>query len=111
MIQDLVKGIRAFKTLVNELKDFYPEISKFIADFKKSGEIDTQSVKKAIDFVMKKILENPYIVLGVRKDDPPELIDAVYRVKAKFYHPDRGGDKEKFLKIKEAYEKIKSERV
>jgi len=104
-LNDIVKGVRAFKELVNELKSFYPEISTFFA--KKGANPD--EIRRAISFAVNKIMNDPYVILGVNRDDPPELIDAVYRVKAKFYHPDaETGNKEKFIRLQKAYEEIKS---
>ncbi|MDP2665164.1 MAG: J domain-containing protein [bacterium] len=51
----------------------------------------------------------PWEVLGVRKGDSPELIREVYLAKAKHYHPDKGGDDEKFTELKNAYDSIMAE--
>jgi DnaJ-domain-containing protein 1 len=51
-------------------------------------------------------LEDAYDVLGVSKDDPLELIKKVYQQKVNFYHPDHGGDENKFKRITRAYEAI-----
>lgn len=108
-IYDLVKGIRAFKELANEFKEVYPEVSSIISSFSSKGSVSADDIRKAISFAVNKIMNDPYVVLGVRKDDPPELIEAVYKLKAKFYHPDNSktGNKDKFIAIKEAYNKIK----
>ncbi|MDP2729146.1 MAG: DnaJ domain-containing protein [Dehalococcoidales bacterium] len=55
-------------------------------------------------------LEDAYDVLGVSRDDPTELIKKVYVQKVKFYHPDKGGDPEKFKRITKAYEAIMADR-
>lgn len=52
------------------------------------------------------LLEDAYDVLGVSKDDPIELIKKVYTQKVNFYHPDKGGDENKFKRITRAYEAI-----
>jgi len=44
--------------------------------------------------------------LGVSPDDPVELIKRVYANKSQFYHPDKGGDPEKFKRLTRAYELI-----
>jgi len=106
-IYDLVKGIRAFKGLASEFKELYPEIASLLSSFNTNKPVTADDIKKAISFAVNRIMNDPYIVLGVRKDDPPELIDAVYKTKAKFYHPDKGGDSEKFLRLRKAYEEIK----
>ncbi len=51
-------------------------------------------------------LEDAYDVLGVSKDDQTELIKKVYQQKVNFYHPDHGGDVNKFKRITQAYETI-----
>lgn len=51
-------------------------------------------------------LEDAYDVLGVSADDPTDLIKKVYTQKAGFYHPDHGGDVNKFKRITQAYETI-----
>lgn len=51
----------------------------------------------------------PWEVLGVRKGDPPELIREVYIAKAKHYHPDKGGDGERFAELKDAYDTVMAE--
>ena len=52
---------------------------------------------------------DPYEVLGVRPDAEPEWIAAAYKVLAKKYHSDTGGehaDDAKFAELSEAYEKV-----
>ena len=44
--------------------------------------------------------------LGVSPDDPIELIKRVYANKSQFYHPDKGGDPEKFKRLDKAYKLI-----
>jgi len=53
---------------------------------------------------------NSYKVLGVSRDDPISKIKKVFRKKAKECHPDKGGDINTFILLKEAYEKIIKER-
>ena len=47
-----------------------------------------------------------YETLGLRMDASKDEIKKAYRRLVKKYHPDRGGDAEKFKEIQEAYEKI-----
>lgn len=54
----------------------------------------------------KEELLDAYDILGASPDDPIELIKDVYKRKANFYHPDRGGNPEKFKKLTAAYELI-----
>jgi len=54
-------------------------------------------------------MNNPYEVLGVDEDADNEEVKQAYRELAKEYHPDRGGDAEKFKEIQSAYDQITSE--
>jgi len=47
-----------------------------------------------------------YDTLGAGPDDPVELIKDVYKRKTMYYHPDHGGDPEKFKRLTAAYELI-----
>lgn len=57
-----------------------------------------------------KISPNPYKTLGVKKTATLEEITRMYRIKSMMYHPDRGGDPEKFRKLRAAYEALKSKK-
>ncbi|MDP3052258.1 MAG: J domain-containing protein [bacterium] len=61
--------------------------------------VDTERQKK-------EDLLDAYDILGASPDDPVELIKRVYNNKVLFYHPDKGGDPEKFKKLTAAYELI-----
>lgn len=50
--------------------------------------------------------EDLYSILFLTPDAPLEVIKAAYKALALKYHPDQGGDIEKFRKINEAYEKL-----
>lgn len=49
---------------------------------------------------------NPYEILGVSPLSSKSDIKAAYRRLSKLYHPDVGGDEEKFKEIAEAWEYI-----
>ena len=51
-------------------------------------------------------LQDACFILGVIPSDPMDLINAIYLKKVTFYHPDHGGDKEKFIQLQQAYEAI-----
>jgi hypothetical protein len=61
-------------------------------------------------------MEDPYKVLGVRRDDEPAVIEKAFREKIHLYHPDKfdkGPDwvrekaKEETMRLNRAYERIK----
>lgn len=52
-------------------------------------------------------LKRAYAILGVKEGTPLELCKKEYRRLSLVYHPDRGGDSEKFHAITEAFECIK----
>ena len=111
-LYDILNNIKMFKTIVNEVKGLSPELMSFLNQLGISNQtmkMDANTVRSAISFAVNKVMNNPYIVLGVSTDDPPELVEAVYKLKAKFYHPDnkQTGNQEKFMKITDAYNKIK----
>lgn len=58
----------------------------------------------------KQNLLDAYDILGVSPDDPIDLVESVYRKKSMFYHPDKGGDAEKFKRLNNAYETIMKSR-
>tara|TARA_A100001011_G_scaffold164606_1_gene173229 strand:+ start:466 stop:1293 length:828 start_codon:yes stop_codon:yes gene_type:complete len=52
---------------------------------------------------------DPYQTLGVDQSASDQQIKAAFRKLAVQYHPDRGGDEDKFKEINEAYDKIKTQ--
>jgi DnaJ family protein A protein 2 len=46
-------------------------------------------------------------IIGVEPEASWDEIVSVYRVKAGFTHPDKGGDPERFKRIQKAYEYLK----
>mgnify|MGYP001561558106 CR=1 FL=1 len=51
--------------------------------------------------------EDPYAVLGVSPGDSREMVDAVFRAKARILHPDKGGNAAAFTRLKLAYDLIR----
>ena len=49
---------------------------------------------------------DPYVVLGVNRNSSEDEIKKQYRKLAMKYHPDKGGDTEKFKEVNDAYDKI-----
>ena len=54
-------------------------------------------------------MESDYEVLGVSPDADRDAVRRAYRNLLKVHHPDLGGSRERFLRIKEAYEKVTGE--
>ena len=54
----------------------------------------------------KESLDEAYDILGASFDDPIGLIKDLYLRKSTYYHPDAGGDAEKFKRLTQAYELI-----
>ena len=49
---------------------------------------------------------NPYKILDVSENDSNDVIKEKYRKLAMKYHPDKGGDSDKFIEINEAYTQL-----
>ena len=47
-----------------------------------------------------------YKILEVEKNASPDKIKSQYKILARKYHPDKGGDPDKFKEISEAYENL-----
>ncbi|MFP9191701.1 J domain-containing protein [Natrialbaceae archaeon A-CW1-1] len=54
-------------------------------------------------------MESHYDVLGVSPDADLDEIRAAYRRLLKRHHPDQGGSRDQFLRIKQAYETVVGE--
>jgi len=100
-IGDIAKLLNAFKKSYPEIKDLLNVIG---------GPKPEELFNKAVHYVKKALENDPYYVLGVRRDDPRELVESVYKIKVKFYHPDKGGSNEKFVRLNNAWKYIKSEK-
>jgi DnaJ-class molecular chaperone len=53
---------------------------------------------------------NDYEILGVTKESTDDEIKSAYKKLAAKLHPDRGGDKEEFIKVASAYKRIQLNR-
>ena len=51
-------------------------------------------------------LLDAYDILGASPDDPLDLVKEIYIKKANHYHPDKGGDPERFKRLTEAYNRV-----
>ena len=56
------------------------------------------------------VLPNRYEILGVHENAKDQEIKKAYRTLANIHHPDKGGTKEKFQVINEAYQILSSNR-
>ena len=55
------------------------------------------------------IQRDPYEVLGVRPDSPPEVVEAAYRALARIRHPDAGGTAEEMAELNRAHDALRGE--
>jgi len=51
--------------------------------------------------------EECFASLFLTPNAPHEIVDAVWKAVVRKYHPDVGGDEDRFVQMKDAYEKIK----
>ncbi len=51
-----------------------------------------------------------YDAIGCAPDDPVDLVKDIYKKKAMRYHPDAGGDQERFKRLQTAYELVMKSR-
>lgn len=56
-------------------------------------------------------MENPFTILGVADNTPVEECKKAYRILSRKYHPDNGGDKDKFDEVQKAWRDIESGNV
>ena len=52
-------------------------------------------------------MTDPYAILGLTKGATTDEVKKAFKRLAMKYHPDRGGDEDKFKEIKAAYELVK----
>lgn len=76
-----------------------------------STEIATTNTQAASERARKEALMDAYDIVGVRPDDPIDMVKDVYLRKTNYYHPDKGGDPEQFKRLTEAYNLILKSRV
>ncbi len=107
----LLSNIREIKDIISEVGYFVPGVSNFMNNIKSGGSVNNE-IRDAIKFAVNSIMNDPYVILGVSRKDPDDLINKVYKVKVKYYHTDNKdtGDVDKFLKIFESYKRIKDDR-
>lgn len=57
-----------------------------------------------------RIRRNPWHILGLEQGADPEEIKSAYRKAVMLFHPDKGGDPEKFALVTDAYDKLKNKK-
>ncbi len=97
--------------LVNpkQIFDLIKESSRKLETFKKTyfdNERKKQEQKSKVNKRPSETLSSAYEVLGCTNEDSTGFIKKSYRKLALKYHPDKYGDHEKFLEIREAYDKV-----
>lgn len=70
--------------------------------WKRFFEQATYSREKSLGILVGTI-ETPYEILGISYGASVDQIKAAFRRKVLIYHPDKGGDREKFEKVMAAY--------
>jgi hypothetical protein len=65
------------------------------------------SWRRGVDTAPIVVEPDPYETLFLTPDAPSFILEAVWRATVSKHHPDKGGDPERFLEMKTAYEKIK----
>ena len=100
---DFVKALNAIKKTAPELKE--------LAEVFIGPKLDPEELfNRAVVLVRQAVYNDPYYILGISKDDTEELAEAVFKVKAKYYHPDTGGSNEKFARLNDAWSRIRREK-
>lgn len=55
-----------------------------------------------------RIPETWYTIIGVHPSSQPREVRSAYRKKLHLYHPDKGGDQAKFIRLQQAWEEYLS---
>lgn len=105
---DIFKILNKTVTFVDNLQSTVSTIQDIVYVLKESQKEKVSQTSSKIPKVKEKA--DPYTVLGVFPDDSTEVIKSIYKAKAKLYHPDKGGDKNKFITIDKAYKAILKEK-
>lgn len=76
------------------------------------ADVIVEAGQEIVSAWQRRTTDDPYAIVGVFPGDPPEMVEAVYRAKAKYLHPDNkaspAADAERFRRLKDAYDKIKA---
>jgi DnaJ family protein A protein 2 len=77
----------------------------FTTEIAKSEKASSDSQRSRNEDIL-----DSYDILGASADDPIELLKDIYRKKVLYYHPDKGGDPERFKRLQKAYEAVMESR-
>lgn len=102
----ILDDVKVLKSIIGETKSITPDLRSIFSMMGVGGK----NKKNVMADIISTFAHSPYLILGVTKEDPRKLVDEIYKLKAKYYHPDNTatGNREKFIKIKNAYDKIVS---
>lgn len=105
--QDIANG--DVNTIQSEMDRVLRPLSSYRDDSDDENILDTR--KRQRDIIREHLIERskqekPESVLGVGSDFNAEQLKAAYRKAALSAHPDKGGTREEFQKVNEAYQKL-----
>lgn len=90
-------------------KHFFPQtiVRAQVAEAEQFGFDKWVQFQQGDVFVPRKDIQTARSVLFVTEDAPMEVVHAAYRALTKLYHPDVGGDEERFKEIQRAWEETR----
>ncbi len=102
----ILDDVKVLKSIIGETKSITPDLMSIFSMMGVRGK--NKKNKNVMVDIISTFARSPYLILGVTKDDPRKMVDEIYKLKAKYYHPDNTatGNGEKFIKVKNAYDKI-----
>ena len=80
----------------------YKENSQFYGDYFRENFEEKENLEEEEFHPLRR--SNSYEILGIDMNANEAEIKQAFRKKALEFHPDKGGDPEEFIKIREAYE-------
>ncbi|NBO22975.1 J domain-containing protein, partial [bacterium] len=101
-MSEFIRTLMACKNNLMELGDMGQDIKVFLNSFQKIVSKINKSLPKSIKATL-------YDILGVDTKASQENIKMAFRKKSMTMHPDKGGDKDKFIQLKNAYDILSNE--
>jgi hypothetical protein len=98
-----------FWTAEEPIDDLFDEDGSFAGDASRSTDGGTRSRATGGAVTVDPRTREACDVLGVDPDDDLEAVRCAYRERVKETHPDRGGDREEFKRVRWAYEYLRRE--